>query len=122
MKLKFGKYKGLDLEDIMNESEGQQYLEWLRDNTETTGKYAKQNKQLISEIEEVIGKGPTQAAPRAVQGVARPQPAAQAAPSASAEILKQIAATLKSIEKIVANPKQMHIAESELVPDQDIPF
>lgn len=117
MKLKFGKFKGLDLEDIMNEEDGPQYLDWLRENTETTGKYAKQNRQLIAEIEEVIGKG-SEPAPRSA--TARPQAAPPPPSGAATDLLKQIAATLQRIEKILANPKQTHIAESEMAPDENL--
>lgn len=37
-------------------------------------------------------------------------------------VLKDIAGTLRRIEKILANPDQVNIAESEMQPDEEAPF
>jgi hypothetical protein len=48
-------------------------------------------------------------------------PKGSSAPAASSE-LKGILETLLRIEKILANPKQMHVAESKLQADEEAPF
>lgn len=107
--LKFGKFKGFTLEQIISMPEGRGYLEWLRDNTETTGKYAAQNKALVAEVNAVLNSaGPVAQSP---------------APSnQSTTLLSNILKTLQNIEKILANPKQTHIATTELEPDENVPF
>ena len=110
MQLKFGKYKGQTLEERVASDEGRSYLEWLRDNTETTGKYAKQNKELIGKIITVLAdaSGP----------VVRNQTIAPQAGSISVQILTNILNTLKSIERLLAKTPQ----EAGPTPDEDLPF
>lgn len=42
--------------------------------------------------------------------------------NASMVLLRSIDETLKRIEKILANPNQSHIAQSEMEPDEEVPF
>lgn len=122
-KLKFGKYKGYSLEEIFDEGdEGVGYLQWLRDNTETTGKYAKQNKKLIADIDDVLAQdGGSQPEERPATRPAR-EPQKATSPNAAVDLLKKILMSLQNLEKIIANPGKVNVASTELEPDETTPF
>ncbi|GEM_PF-4302347 len=117
MTLRFGKYKGLTVVKVAEEGDdGIQYLEWLRENTDTDDpKYGKQNAQLVAEINRVL-HAQGQPNPKA------PVPVISKNGNQATAYLKEIAATLKRIETILANPGRVHTTPEELSPSEEVPF
>jgi hypothetical protein len=125
--LKFGKFKGNTLQQIyaMGE-EGIGYLQWLRDNTQTTGKYAASNKALIAEVNQVLtwNQGVDEIRRVPDSQVRAPQAATASNPSLKElqSIRERLDIVIKLLQKLAGVQPEAVVTESDLQPDEEVPF